>query len=478
MSGFVRTQIKGPVKKQLVSAFSVGVFIALGSTSLFAESDTSSSDTLAQEITTEAGHDFWYYPMPKANRTALAITWEQEVPVDEATHPATAEIAIELMLNGGAGGRDAAEIVADYQDLDAGSGLWVQPKHASGFIVAPDKHLSTAREIAGQVLTAPALEQRWFDREHQNYVEGAIEGQSGIWGSAWSLTRNILLGEHPYNNFWKVSPVEKVKSVSLADVKKWHRESFNTNTATIAVAGSAPAETVAKEIDLLFADLPANTQNKPVAFNRPQVPGKTILLHKPDAPKSAVLLVGSLPDDDQSTVLALQLGVGVLGHGKQSRLFKTVRSGMGATYGFGAGIFNFTRDYRMLEMSGEIETAKLQPALEEIEKAYTELRVSGIGRIEFPIAKGIFKREAAKQFESPVNVAFTLSEAVLKGYSADYVQNLTDNIGGLKRDTTNAVINSALPAYESILKVIVSPDDKAVPGACVITKIEDASECL
>jgi len=369
-------------------------------------------------------------------------------------------------------------VVADYQDLDAGSGLWVQPKHASGYIVAPDKHLSTAREIAGQVLTAPAMEQKWFDREHQKYVEGAIDGHAGIWGSAWSLTRNVLLGDHPYNNFWKVSPVDEVKSVTLADVKKWHSESFNTNTATIAVAGSASAETVAKEIDMLFADLPSNTQDKPVVFNRPLVPGKTILLHKPDAPKSAVLLVGSLPDNDQSTVLALQLGVGVLGQGKQSRLFKTVRSGMGATYGFGAGMFTFTRDYRMIEMSGEIETAKLQPALDEIEKAYTELRESGIGRIEFPIAKGIFKREAAKQLESPVNVAFTLSEAVLKGYSADYVQNLTSNISALKRDTTNEVIKSALPAYESILKVIVSPDAKAVDGACVIAELEEVQSCL
>jgi len=134
---------------------------------------TASSAAVVEQLTTPDGHKFWYYPMPKADRTAFAIRWKQEVPY-KTVSSAVARIGTDVMLNGGAAGREAADIVADYQDLDAGSGLWVQPRHVSGFIIAPDNHLSKAREIAAQVITEPTLEQRWFDREKQNLLENGV----------------------------------------------------------------------------------------------------------------------------------------------------------------------------------------------------------------------------------------------------------------------------------------------------------------
>lgn len=431
-----------------------------------------------QEHTTPAGYNFWYYPMPNAARTALAIDWAQEVPLSEGTHPAVAIVGLEVMLKGGAGGRGAADIVADYEDLDAGSGLWVRPRGASGYIVAPDKHWPKAREIAHQVLTEPAFEQRWFDREHQIMIESAIDDRSDSWGMGWILAREVFMGDHPYNKFWSLNDLDEFKVVTLDDVKTWYKSSFSTKTAIIAAAGSADAATIAKEIDLLFAGLPSNAVAKPIKVERPSAPGKTILLHKPDAPKSVVLLAGNFPADSQAHNTALQLGVGVLGYGKNSRLFKTVRAGMGATYGFGADVHNVTQEHRMLTMSGEIETAKLQEALSEIEQAYTKFRKSGIGRIEFPVAKRFYKREFKKDLERPINVAFAIVNGVQKSFSADYMNTTLSRVDSLDRDDVNSLIADSFPAYEDILKLIVSPNEKAVEGACVITKIEEAKSCL
>ena len=431
-----------------------------------------------QEITTPAGHKFWYHAMPQANRTALAVSWAQEIPTSDAVHPAVARLGIDVMLNGGAGGRDAADIVADYEDLDAGSGLWVQPRHASGFIFAPNHHFAKAREIAHEVLTAPSLEQRWFDREHQRWIDETQEENSNSWGIAWNLAREVLIGDHPYNKFWSTSPLEDFEKLSLDDVKQWYASSFSTKTATVTVAGSAAADVMAKELDLLFADMSSNDPSDPIEIPQPAVSGKTILLLSPDAPKSVVILLGNLPPYSQEIDLPLQLGVSVLGYGKQSRLFKAVRAGMGATYGFGAGTFDFTREHRMLEMYGEIETAKLQEALDEIEEAYEQFREAGVGRLEFPIAKRLYKREYSKQLENPVNVAFMMSDSLRSGYTDTYVPTLLEKIDDMDRNTTNELINSALPAFENILKVIVTPDSKAVDNACVISRIEEARECL
>ena len=454
-----------------LKVITVAVFIS--ASSVFADAGAP-----IREITTPAGHKFWYYPMPEADRTALAVSWAQEVPHGGSVHPGAARLGIDVMLNGGAGGRDAADIVADYQDLDAGSGLWVQPRHVSGFIFAPNEHLPKAREIAQQVMTAPSMEQRWFDREQQRLIEESQEENSNSWGMAWNLAREVVIGEHPYNKFWSTSPIEEFEKLSLADINRWFESSFSTKTATVTVAGSAAVDVVAKELDLLFADMPSHEPSDSIELPDPATPGVTILLHNPDAPKSVVVLLGNLPPFSEEIDLPLQLGVGVLGFGKQSRLFKTVRSGMGASYGFGASVFDFTREHRMLQMSGEIETAKIQEALKEIEQAYTVFREEGIGRLEFPIAKRMYQREYADQLQNPVNVAFILGDSVRSGYTNTFVPTLLDEINGLERDATNQIVRSSLPEYQSLLKVIVSPDNNAVDDACVISKIEEARSCL
>ena len=458
----------------------VGIFFMLIYLPLHADNDSTSKTGKSdlQELTTPAGHKFWYYPMPDAERTSLAISWAQQVPVDGDMHPGTARLAIDLMLKGGAGGRDAAEIVADYEDLDSGSGLWVQPRDVSGYIEAPDQHLAKAREIAQQVITEPAFEQRWFDREHQSLIESAIEDQSKAWSSGWNLVHRVLFDNHPYEKFWSLSPIDELKSIELSDVKKWHEESLSTAAITIAVAGSSTPDVVAKEVDLLLAGLPSVTPAKAMDFPEPVVPNKMILLHKPDAPKTQVILLGNFPAHNQDTDIPLQLGVGVLGFGQHSRLFKSVRSGLGATYGFSAGVFNFTREHRMFEMVGEIETEQLQKVLDEIDETYTEFRTKGIGRLEFPIAKRFYKRETTKQLKSPTSVAFTVSNALRNGFDNNYVQNLMTNIDDLGRGDTNKLISEVFPEYDQLLKVIVSPDNKAIDGACVISSIDDAADCL
>ena len=59
------------------------------------ESDSKSDDTNSvQQHTTPAGHKYWYYPMPDAARTAVAVSWAQEVPLDDNEHPSIARLAI------------------------------------------------------------------------------------------------------------------------------------------------------------------------------------------------------------------------------------------------------------------------------------------------------------------------------------------------------------------------------------------------
>ena len=97
----------------------------------------------------------------------------------------------------------------------------------------------------------------------------------------------------------------------------------------------------------------------------------------------------------------------------------------------------------------------------EIDKTYSKFREKGIGPVEFPIAKRIFKRETNKQLKNPTSVAFTISDAVRNGFDNNYAHDMLDNIDNLARGDTNRLINESFPEYEQLLKIIVTPDDKA-----------------
>ena len=68
-----------------------------------------------QKHKTTAGHSYWYKPMPDADRTAVAITWHSDLANVLAGKEVTPRVGIDLMLNGGAGGLPAEDIIADLE---------------------------------------------------------------------------------------------------------------------------------------------------------------------------------------------------------------------------------------------------------------------------------------------------------------------------------------------------------------------------
>lgn len=435
------------------------------------------SSGVVEQHTSPAGHTFWYYGMPYAERTAVAVTWTAEIPDESLMHVATSRVGIDLMLNGGAGGKEPEEIIADFEDLDSGSRLWVQPQEISGFIVSPEEHMQRASEIANVVLTQPNMDEQWFARELKNLSDNATDRVSIVEGLAWNLAREMSLGDHPYKRFWSLRPVDEIKSISLDNVKAWHQGAFKTAGISVSAAGNASAEKVGAEIDRVLLGMSAGTPAAPRQFPQPQLPGKTIVLHQPESPKSIILALGNLPPHSAGNDVPVQLGIGVLGHGKQSRLFKAVRSGLRAAYGFGSGQFNMTRSHKLFHISGEVETAKLQAALNETEKTYEKFRLGGIGALEFPIAKRFYRQSLNQEFAKPESIAYLMMESDRTGQSVAKVATLRDQVSNLARGDVNQIIKESFPTFDSMLRIVVTPDANAIQGACVITDIDDWESC-
>ena len=221
--------------------------------------------------TTPDGHRFSYVAMPEAKRTAVAVTWQADLPSPDTMHTSAPRLGIGLLLRGGSGGEASSNIAADFEDLDAAARLWVQPGEIRGFVVAPEQHLMDAATIADLVLSQPDFDERRLEREKRSLIRDTRTRNATASGTAWSLAREILLGDDPHAPFWSAAPEEAVRAVSPEQIAQWHRGAFGKNNLIITAAGSASPEVVAASIDRALQRLPEAAEGNGGDFEGPEV---------------------------------------------------------------------------------------------------------------------------------------------------------------------------------------------------------------
>ncbi|MFK7875579.1 MAG: M16 family metallopeptidase [Paracoccaceae bacterium] len=431
----------------------------------------------AQTLQTPQGHVFTYHHMPDAPRVAIAMAWKGGIGHLAKGKENIMTFGPWLVTDGGSQDRSAADIRAEFEAMDSGAQLYTAPDAVRGFIVAPAQDLKRAVEIANEVLARPALEDRWLQRFIRTRKAERAETEQQLWAQAWYAMRRLTMGDHPLRQAWSFEPLDNLDTLTGEDAQRWYDTSLGIDDLIIAATGPADVDIVANAIDIALSGLPTahtRTATPPLdmAFS-----GKTILIHRPTAQKSYVLVTGKLPGVTTPGDTGRELAVGVLGYGDQSRLFTAIRKELRGAYGFSARKHGFTRAQDVLALQGEIDTKLLGEGLAAIEDTYTEFRTGGIGRLEFPFAKRFMVAEIKKNTAKPENQAYLMIEAALNGRNIGEGLDLLARAQKLTRRDTNAQIKAEFPPYSKMLKIVVSPDRQAVVADCIITHFSEVGQC-
>ncbi|MBF2761531.1 MAG: insulinase family protein [Ectothiorhodospiraceae bacterium AqS1] len=260
----------------------------------------------------------------------------------------------------------------------------------------------------------------------------------------------------------------------MDDLRRRHREIIVGAGLTIAVAGAISARKAGEAIDRLLAGLPDGNDRKaaPLVVQADFSP-KTILLHRPDASKSMLGFFGRLPPLSEGGDLTDRLALSFFARPK-GPLMEAVRTRLRAGYHFGAGITSHNRAIRLLSISGEVEGAKLEQAAELILRRYEDYRTKP-DLDDFPaMRRGVAGRYARQSVDTAAN---NILELVLDGHDACDAPRLDEIIDAVKLDIVQDRLSSLFPPSEDLIIVAVSPDADALPGACIITEIEQVKSC-
>lgn len=425
--------------------------------------------------TSPGGTSYARLYMPDAEKVSIQVAWPANWAMRENENQAVPFIGADLILAGGAQGHPAGEVVETFADLKAEGRLSVTVDYVFGSLTAPKEHLAEAVGIANAHLQKPALDEDWLARLRAGFAASMAEAAAIPATKGFNAIRWAVLGDSSVRRMLSMDPLDQITAVTRAETVRWHRETFFRNTAHIVIAGPLDAKEAGEAIDALLAGLPdgvAPAEARPQGNFAP----RRILLHVPDAQASTLTFMGSLPPTRDGGVFEDVILASALGSGDQSVLFEAIRTELRASYAFSAGIDAYSRNLRLLFMSGEVETAKLSEAEATVRKAYEDfLKTGPSGDIDERKAPFIANAEAIRK--DSVAASFTGLIALLDKEDPGVTLKLESVLADVTAASTRARLSSAFPRPDSLVVLAVSPDRNALPGACVISEPSQAASC-
>src|SRR5262249_8683688 len=168
---------------------------------------------------------------------------------------ALASLGTALMMEG-ARGQSHSAMVEEFRDFQATTSLGATTSITQGQLIAPPQKFSGAVRLFARILAEPALAPERLAEIARNRAIASHQGE----GSAETLVQRLFwrltIADGPYRRYWTSDPAI-FERIGIADIEQWRRDVLVRSGLILVSAGPLDADQVGREIDALFAGLPA-----------------------------------------------------------------------------------------------------------------------------------------------------------------------------------------------------------------------------
>ena len=428
-------------------------------------------------LTSPAGHVFALLPLPDAAVVSVQVVWPMPWALDDRHNPAVSHLGTKLMLIGGVGDMTAqalqqamAKLGADAFLLDAGITL-------RGAVTAPPASLDQAVTLTNLMLRNPAFPVDLLDQLRAAAAQSQTELYCGATEQAFLALRMAVMKDQPnYSESLSYSNAGLINAVTAADIKTWHAETLVSPGALIAVAGPIDAGAAARAVDLLFAGLP-DTAAPTAAIKPMDLRPRSILLHVPSAQNTTLVVIAPMPPTGDAGEMDDIIGSYILGGDDRALLATTLTAQLGTPINFTASIDAFSRQNRILVMSGQIDTNQAAAVREGVIKTYVAMTTTAPAKDQLARWTAHLASNLAAVKNNAANRAGAMLESMMDGNSPAAILQLDAMLTKVTPESVQARFAATYASPSDLIFVAISPDATALPGACVILQPKDVLNC-
>lgn len=451
--------------------------IVLALTAAFTSSLSFSAEV--DSLVSPGGQPFLHIQNDQYENVVMQVYWPSSWTFEDAFNPMIPLISTQVIYTGSAEGVDLAELGQRLEELEAQRSLGPTAESVTGAVVTPANNFEEVAELLNLVLSNPAFDPDHADRIKQALVNRVSALRRGIDAAAWELARNLIMQDNPVKGFFSTSVENEslIEAATLDEIKQFYNQTVTRSSPTIVMASPFESDRVGNAIDEFFDGLPESEAVETPESSNDFPAGTTVVLHDPDAERSYLILTGMLPPVSQGGELEDTIALAVLGQGGTSELYEALSPELGANYEFSATALALTSRLRLLQITGMVDTDKLEFAHQTIRQTYEEFRENGLGSS----IDGIKRRSSANMrinTENPRILVPLVMESVLNGFPAARAIELPDEIEAITPDDINERMRDVFPPVADLLTVIVTSEPDMVSGACVVETPEEYRKCL
>lgn len=427
--------------------------------------------------TSPAGHSFAFLPLPQSKTVSLQVVWPMPWALDETHNPVVPHLAVKLVLLGGAVGLPARSLQEKMTELGAEAYLAETGVTVRTALTSPPDVLDEAAALTNAVLRSPALPNGLLEQLRVAAVQSQAEIYSNPTEQAFLALRMVIMRDQPnYAESLSFANTDMIKSVTLAEVQRWHDETFVSNGALIAVAGPIDVAAAGRAVDVLFKGLP-NTAAPQAIVGPMNLGPRRILMHVPSAQNTTLAVIAAMPPTGDAGEMDDIIGSFILGGDDQAVLAKSLTSRLGNPTVFTAAIDAFSRKNRILVMSGQIKTDQTAAVLLEVTQAYAQMASQPQPQSELTRWADKLAASLASVENDPTNRAGAMLESMIDGNNPMVILQLEDMLSKVTPTTVQQRFASAFAPARDLIFVAISPDAKAMPNACIILQPKDVLDC-
>lgn len=424
------------------------------------------------EHVTPAGIRFQHIALPDDTHHALALGWIDGAAYAEPGKERLPHVSARLIMEGSRTLNESGRIER-LKDLQSTLGLSADRSYTRALLVSPPGHFAEVAGVFTDMVRDPALPERKLLLARRNAQISWPQARENAETLAAQSFMRLLLGDGPMLKAALGDPAAET-AIGVRDVEEWRQAVLGRQPAAIVSAGPLSPETIARELDKMFAGL------GPASGTRPAKPdlralGKFIVLERPTV-QTAIVAGGPTGWVTDTNSVVGGLAVRVLGGGFSSRLTKAVREGLGATYGIRASLQQLHPEAFVLNIASQVDSAKALATLAAVRREYARFRDAGAVDAEVEPLKTRLVTEMREQFRRSSGAAQSLRDIVLVGLPFAYAATFGERVQAISTSAVNAGIRERMP-LPPLTIVAVAPSAEGLGADCVIKSPEEIAKC-
>ncbi len=399
----------------------------------------------------------WFLADATAPVLAVRFAFEGGMALDPEGKEGTASMVASL-LDEGAGELDSQAFKKRLEDRSITISFSAGRDALYGTVYALTDRLDEAAELVNLALTEPRFDSDAVARVRAATLAGIRSSHADPGWAAQRAFNRLLFDGHPYGEPG-VGTEASVQAIEVADLQGFVAARLARDTLKVAAVGDVDEERLATFLEIAFAGLPDTSEAFTVPDIEPQGAGEIVLVDRPEAPQSIIVLGHEgMARDDPDYYAAVVMNYILGGGGFASRLQEELREKRGLTYGVSTGLS--TLDHAHL-ITGQVSTPNDQAAeaLDLLKAEWRRMRSEGASATEVENAIRYLTGSFPLSLSSTQAIAGLLLGARMDGLGRDYLNIRNDLIRAVTIEDVNRVAARLLDTEDLAVVIAGAPAD-------------------